>query len=485
MEIGRIIRLAAAPLLLAGVSFGAWRAAERSDFEDVSGARVAYDSKVDSALLSARRVPQTLQAPVSDDLLAESLESTILAYEGRSCLTVFAGDRQLAPSVDPDGGLVPASNQKLLTTFAAVETLSEEFVFTTTVRATTPPIAGVVDGDLYLVGDGDPFLSTDDWIAQFDPSEVRTRTRLEDLADAVVQLGVTEVTGSVIGDESLYDTERYVASWAQRLINQKQSGPMSALTVNEGYVDWPDRFADSARFRTESNDPALDAADVFSTLLEERGVLIQAGQSAGATPAGTVTLAAIESPPLPDLVTHINSHSSNIGAELLLKRLGYVGSGVGSTAAGVDVVQQTLTDLGLPMNDVVIEDGSGLAESNRVTCDFLAELLVEGQDDPTFSDSLAISGTRGSLIEKFDSADLAGEVEAKTGTLRGVRSLSGYAGSDDEEIPVTFAYVINDPEIAVGDPQLPTQEALLVALVAYPEGPQLEELVPLPAGPAE
>ena len=485
MEIGQIIRLAAAPLLLAGMSLGAWRTAERSDFEDVSGARVTYESKVDSALLSARRVPQTLQAPVSDDLLAESLEDTIVAYEGRSCLTVLAGDRQLEPSVDPDGGLVPASNQKLLTTFAAVDQLGPDFVFTTNVRATSAPVAGIIDGDVYLVGDGDPFLSTDDWMAQFDPTEGRTRTRLEDLADAIVQLGVTGITGSVIGDESLYDTERYVASWAPRLIDQKQSGPMSALTVNEGYIDWPDRFADSARFRTESADPALDAADVFSALLEERGVLIESGRSTGTSPAGTVALASIESPPLPELVTHINSYSSNIGAELLLKRLGLVGSGVGSTAAGVEVVRQSLTDLGLPMTDVVIEDGSGLSESNRVTCDLLADLLLEGQDDPAFSDSLAISGTRGSLIGKFDTADLAGEVEAKTGTLRGVRALSGYAGSDDEEVPVTFSYVINDPEIAVGDPQLPVQEALLEALVAYPEGPQLEELVPLPASPAE
>ncbi|MDH3295838.1 MAG: D-alanyl-D-alanine carboxypeptidase/D-alanyl-D-alanine-endopeptidase [Acidimicrobiia bacterium] len=484
MEIGRIIRLVAAPLVLAAVAIGAWGSAENYDFEDVSGTRVDFDARVESAILSARRIPQTLRAPISDDLLAEPLSETIAAYEGRSCLTVLAGDRRLEPSVDPEGGLIPASNQKLLTTFAALELLGPDFVFTTSVRAGTQAVEGVIEGDLYLVGDGDPFLTTDNWMDQFDDTDGRTRTRLEDLADAVVSAGVGEITGAVVGDESLYDDERY-GPWATRLIDQKQSGPLSALTVNEGFVDWPDRFAASARSRTVSDNPPLDAAAVFASLLEERGVIIESGVDAGTAPAGLVVVASIKSPPLVDVITHINSYSSNIGAELLLKRLGLVAGPSGSTAAGAEVVRQTLTELGLPMADVVIQDGSGLAESDRVTCNLLAGLLLLAQDEAGFAESLAVSGVRGSLEEKFDDPGLVGEVLAKTGTLQGVRALSGYAGTDDDELPVTFAHVINDPGLAVGDPQLPTQEALLDALVDYPEGPAVEVLSPLPAVPTE
>ena len=482
MEIGRFFRLAAAPLLLV-IAFGAWRAAENLDFESVSGERVAYDSRTSSALLSARRVPQSLQAPVNDDLLAASLDETAEVYEGRSCLTVLVGDRQVGPSIDPVGGLIPASNQKLLTTFVAAQRLGSGFVFTTAVKAGGQPVDGVVEGDLYLVGDGDPFLNTDDWMAQFEDVDARSRTRLEDLADAVVDLGLTEVTGSVIGDEGLYDSDRY-GPWAARLINQKQSGPLSALTVNEGFVDWPDRFADSSRSRTESSNPPVDAAAVFEGLLEERGVSVGGSPSAGAAPSASVVIASIDSPPLPEILTHINSHSSNIGAELLLKRLGHIGLGVGSTEAGAEYVRQTLAEAGLPMNDVIIDDGSGLAESNRLTCSLLAALLLEAQDEPAFVESLAISGTRGSLLMKFDSPELVGEILAKTGTLQRVRALSGYADMDDEA-PVTFAYLINDPQLSVGDPQLETQEQLLESLVEYPQGPRTADLAPLPAVAAD
>lgn len=485
MEIGRIIRLVAAPIVLAVIALGAWRSAENSDFEAVSGERVEYGAILDSPMLSARRIPQTLQAPVSDDILATTLSTTIDRYPDESCLTVLAGDRRLAPSSTIPGGLIPASNQKLITTFAALQVLGPEFRFTTTVQTAAPAADGVLDGDLHLVGGGDPFLSTDAWQSQYEVVEARSRTRLEDLADSVATAltaeGVTEIGGAVVGDESLFDTERY-GPWRNTLITQNQSGPLSALTVNEGFVDWPETFLGTPRPRSQTDDPARYAAEQFTDLLRARGLTVTGAASAGVTPAGTRVVAEVSSPDLVATVTHVNTYSSNLGAELLLKRLGLEIVGEGSTAAGARAVTEILTGLGVPMNDVIVNDGSGLAESNRLTCDALAALLTLAGRDSVLAESLAVAGEGGTLSQRFRDTPIAGQVHAKTGSLSGVRALSGFADSSLDDDSLTFSYIINDPELA-GDVELQAQEPLLLSLIQYPEGPSIDELSPRQARP--
>lgn len=479
MEIGRIIRLALAPLLLTAMAFAAWQTAESFDFEDVAGARQPYDSRLDTAVLSARRVPRTLQAPVSDDILSTTLTATADAHPNRSCLAVASGDRQIEPSAAVSGGVVPASNQKLFTTFAALDVLGDQFAFTTSVQTAAALNNGVVEGDLYLVGDGDPFLNTDNWAAQYDVVDGRSRTRLEDLADSVLAAGVTTVAGSVLGDESLYDTERY-GPWDARLIPQNQSGPLSALTVNEGFADWPATFTGSFRPRKPTDDPPLHAAALFADLLQQRGVTIEGAPGAGPTPAGARTIAEISSPPLTETITHINSYSSNIGAELLLKRIGLAQNGAGTTSAGAQAVSSVLEGRGIPLDGVVINDGSGLAESNRMTCNAVTGLLSLAPADSSFAQSLSIVGLRGTLAERFLDSAAVGRVSAKTGTLQGVRALSGYATSNVDDSDLVFSYIINDSEI-VFDEHVAPQQSLLEALIRYPEGPSVGELSPRPA----
>ena len=486
MEIGRLIRLVAAPIVLAVIALGAWRSAENSDFEAVAGTRVEYAAALDSPMLTARRIPQTLQAPVSDDILAATLSTTIDRFPDQSCLTVRSGDRTLPPTATVVGGLIPASNQKLLTTFAALQTLGPDFRFTTTVQTAAAVEDGVLAGDLFLVGGGDPFLSTDAWFSQYEVTDLRSRTRLEDLADAVVAAlgaeGVTEIAGAVIGDESLFDTERF-GPWRNSLIRQNQSGPLSALSVNEGFVDWPETFLGTPRPRTQTDDPPRYAAEQFTELLRERGITIEGEPTSGVTPAGARVVSEITSPDLAATVTHINTHSSNHGAELLLKRLGLELVGQGSTAAGAQAVAGTLSDLGVPMADVIVNDGSGLAESNRLTCEALAFLLARAGADSVLGDSLAVAGQSGTLIGRFRESPIEGNVRAKTGSLAGVRALAGFAQSSaDDDDALAFAYIINQPEI-VGDVEIEAQEPLLLSLIRHPEGPSIEELSPRAALP--
>ncbi len=476
----RIARRWGVVALLGVVSLASWQAADRTDAADARTEPVVYTQQLTTPLLSARRVPRTLQAPVADAALEPSLTNAIAQSPPDTCLVVEAGNRILSPSAKPTEALTPASNQKLLTTFVALELLGSEFRFRTTVRADAAPVGGVVAGNLYVVGAGDPFLSTDGWWAQYDDPEGRFHTRLEDLADAVVAAGITQVTGNVVGDESLYDAERTVSGWANRLIASNQSGPLSALTVNEGFTDWPARTPESTG-RVRSADPAADAATVLKDLLAARGVAVATGPAtAGVTPPAAIEVAGVESAPLADVVTHVNSFSSNIGAELLLKRLGLYGAGQGTTVAGAGVVQSQLAARGIPTQGLQIDDGSGLAESDRVTCETLAAVLTQAGPDSALASSLSIAGVRGSLAERFDADDAAYQlVYAKTGTLIDVLALSGFVQSSlDPDEELTFAFVANGPQISNQPSARAVQDALVSALTGYPQAPSAEVLGP-------
>lgn len=484
MGVGQFVRRWVPAIVLAVAAFAVWQAAERRDTDVVSVEPIDYERSPQTPILSARRVPRTIQAPVVDAGLSPLLDAMIRDSPASSCLMVQVDDRLMSPAARVDVGLVPASNQKLLTTYGAYLVLGADFTYVTRVVADATPVAGVLDGNLYLIGDGDPFLSTEQWWTQYgDDLEGRHHTRLEDLADEVEAAGITEVTGTVVGDETLFDTERQ-GLWAERLINGKHSGPLSALTVNEGFNDWPEEYV-TARQRSETDDPPVHAASVLIQLLGERGVTVANPPESGPTPRSVLEVAEVESPPLLDLLTHINSYSSNLGAELLLKRLGVERAGEGSTRAGAVVLLDALETAGIPTEDLRIDDGSGLAETNLLTCQAVTALLVEAGPDSDFATTLAIAAERGTLAERMVDTPAEGAVFAKTGTLSDATALSGYVQSgNDPDIDVVFAYIANEPLVSTNRPVIDRQDSFAAALTGYPGSPSVADLSPLAPRPS-
>lgn len=460
------------------VAIAAWQTAKLSDVDAASAEAVDYEFRVATPLLSARRIPETVRAPVIDAALQPSIDAVLNGSSGvAACLVVFADDR-LIREVGEDTPLVPASNQKLLTTYAALLELGPDARFVTTVRAQAQPQDGILDGDLYFIGAGDPFLSTEPWRSQYEETAGRFYTRLEDLADGIVAAGVTQITGSVLGDESLFDSIRQ-GPWAQRLIDQRQSGPLSGLTVNEGFQDWPEVYT-SAINRTPGDDPPLQAARVLAGLLAERGVAL-GGVGVGVAPTGLQEIASVTSPALVEIITHINSYSNNYGAEILLKHLGRGSAGVGSTATGSAAVLAILSDpaLGIDTAGAVISDGSGLAETDRVTCQLLEDLLDSAGPESAFARSLSVGGERGSLLNRHIDSPAEGHVFAKTGTLNGVTALSGYVESPLEPGTfVLFSYIANGELAGLDENLRAIQEPFVESLATYPSGPAIDELDP-------
>jgi len=399
--------------------------------------------------------------PTSPEDLAGALDLALSSMPATSCLAVSVGEQPLH-RVRADRPLVPASNLKLLTASIALDVLGEDHRFTTRVVTPTAPVDGVVSGDLFLVGGGDPLLSTDLVRLLRKLDDAQHPTSLDALADAVADAGIRRITGRVVGDESRYDRARSVATWPERYLDQEQSGPLSALTVDDGYRYEAREGSTPARRRAER--PASAAAATFAGLLRARGVDVGGGAAEGAAPGGAVELAAVDGAPLAGVLAELLTFSDNQTGELLLKEIGLVGAGAGTTEAGRDVVRSRAEALGLVGASAVVTDGSGLDTGNRLTCDDLITMLDTSGPDGTVGQGLAVAARTGTLRNRLDDPALAGTLRAKTGNLRQVTSLAGFVPTASGEL-ATFAMIVN----GVDDPETvwTVQTAVARVLAAY------------------
>jgi D-alanyl-D-alanine carboxypeptidase/D-alanyl-D-alanine-endopeptidase (penicillin-binding protein 4) len=316
----------------------------------------------------------------------------------------------------PDTPRIPASVEKLYTTTAALLTLGEDATLDTTVLASAPPdLGGVVDGDLYLRGSGDPTLDAGDLALL--------------AAKLVAETGLTAVTGRVVGDESAFDARRGPPSSGYN--TSGYVGPLGALVVNRGRTG-------KARPYFQAS-PARWAAGAFAKALRAQGVDVSAAGRSGTAPVGAPVLATWSSPAVSALVKLANVPSDNFIAETLIKALGAAATPPGSTAGGAAVVRTTMTGLGIRPQ---VADGSGLSRSNRTSPRQVVSLLAQMVSDQRFFDSLAIAGRSGTLRYRVRRTAARGRCRGKTGTLISVSNVAGYCRTADGRL-LAFAILMN------------------------------------------
>ena len=367
------------------------------------------------------------------------------------------------------GVLLPASTQKVVTAAAVLAAFGPQFRFTTRVRATAAPGAdGVVAGDLVLVGDADPALASPTFAQQVEPD--RPTTPLVALADAVVGAGVTRVTGGVLGDPTALADEPLASGWLPRYLDELDAAPMTGLTVDAGrqlYVE-----GGVLRARTAA-DPAAEAAAALTTLLRERGVVVDGGVGATRTPPSAPhTLGEVQSPPLEELLRWMVQESDNHMADQLFRQLGRIDGGDGTWAAAAAAAERVLEPLGLDWTGAVLADGSGLSRDDRLSAGFLAALDVQlSRSDlgATWGSLMAVSGESGTLRRRLLDTIATGRLRGKTGSLEDVRALAGAVEGPGGEL-LHFAVLLNDLTDGTTAAARRLQDLVVLELVAELHG---------------
>jgi D-alanyl-D-alanine carboxypeptidase/D-alanyl-D-alanine-endopeptidase (penicillin-binding protein 4) len=170
-------------------------------------------------------------------------------------------------------------------------------------------------------------------------------------------------------------------------------------------------------------------------------------------PANATILVEHISQPLSEIVRVTNKESQNLHAELLLRAVAHEQTGVGSTAAGLQVERAFLKNVGIVDGDVVLSDGSGLSPADLVTPRAMVALLRYVSQQPwgrDFISSLPVAGVDGTLEYRMNKTAASGRIEAKTGEIAHTRALSGYATTLGGEHLIFAIFYNNNPRSGAG-----------------------------------
>jgi len=295
-----------------------------------------------------------------------------------------------------------------------------------------------------------------------------TPTDVEQLVDALVSLGIKSIEGGVVGDESVYDRERYVPSWGDG-IRSVEAGPLGALMINDGSISGSP---------LKPANPAFAAASEFTKLLTARGITVRDSPDIGESSIDTPTIATLESAPMSEVVAEMLTNSDNNTAELLVKEIGLVGRGAGTRVDGLTVIANKIAEWGLPGAGVALLDASGLDRGNLLTCRLLTELLQRDGNEGLVTAGMALAGKTGTLRDVFLTGPGSGTMRAKTGTLNGVKSLSGVMPLDEGRASY-FSLVMNGSGVSTVNFYRPIWNNLASALAFGDARIDVNKLLPV------
>lgn len=404
----------------------------------------------------------------------------------------------------------PASTMKVVTTYAALELLGPAYSWRTRAWAAGPVNDLVLQGSLVLEGGGDPFMTADRWWG---------------FVNGVRQAGIERVTGDVVIDNTYFqhqgDDRAAFDNRPYRSYNVLPDALMvSFQTVNVSVV--PDAASGTVRARVNpwpanmvvENSVRLDrepcrrgaggvvvampdgpsgnrlslgghyasgcgplsvtravmrapefAFGTFKTYWQQSGGTLDGGMRLGPVPADARLVYTHESLTLAEVIRLVNKFSSNVMARHLLLTIGAEKAGRPATAAaGARAIGEFLASRGIPIADLVIENGSGLSRIERISARGLAGVLLDAWQSPyapEFQASLPLSAVDGTLRRRFRSPDMEGRLRMKTGSLQDVSALAGYVNAASGKTYVAVI-ILNHPNAELG-----AGEAVQAALVNW------------------
>jgi D-alanyl-D-alanine carboxypeptidase/D-alanyl-D-alanine-endopeptidase (penicillin-binding protein 4) len=377
---------------------------------------------------------------------------------------VGPGAARLAHRIDEP--VNPASVAKLTTTYAALDLLGPAYTWTTPVYFEGPVRDGVLHGNLYVKGQGDPKL---------------VQEKLWLLLRRIQGLGVRQITGDIVLDRSAFQVPAvdpgafdgeplrpYNAAPDALLVNFKSvvltftpvAGGVARLQVEPPLagVGWPAtvplvagecadwrtalraNWTDPLRPRFEGGylaacgerpwpvayaDPAAFAGRAIAGMWRDMGGQLTGAVRDGRVPAGLAPAFEWPSPPLAEVVRDVNKFSNNVMAQQLFLTLGWQQRGAGNLDASREVLRAWWRER-IGGEPPTMDNGSGLSRTERTTARQLAQLLQVAWASPAMPElvsSLPLAGVDGTMRRRQGSV---GQAHLKTGSLNGVAGVAGY-----------------------------------------------------------
>ena len=415
------------------------------------------------------------------------------------------GSGNILYSYDADREVAPASVMKIVTTATALEILGENYRFETSILYDGNIENGVLKGNLYIRGGGDPSIGSRELGGDRDAV-------LKDWINAIKKLNINKITGAVIADESIFDTEGISMKWMREDLgsyygqgcyglnyfdnrytlfmktgqvgakpeviatepnmkdivfkNYLKSAKVSSDSIyivgvpydNERYL-YGVVPTDKSKLKLEGDipEPALFLAQYFTEMLQKANITVSEkatcyrilSQKGRWNPQNLKLLTTTYSRPLKELVKITNRMSSNLFADTFLKTIGLryqTGETISSFGKGVQMVQKHWKEKGIDVSSLWMYDGSGLAPTDRVTakilCDILSYMAAKSSHSSIFVESIPKAGLEGTVQNMLKNTKLQGNIRLKSGSMSRVLCYAGYVTKDGKTY--TVAVLVNN-----------------------------------------
>lgn len=442
------------------------------------------------ASVSPTSTPATLDKLLSDPALQGATVS-LMVRDARSGATLYQHN--------PRTRLVPASNLKLLTTAAAMDVLGPHYRFATQLLSNGIRQGDRLTGNLYLRGLGDPSIQFADYqalaaqLASQGVRQVQGDLVLDDTWFDAERLGVdwshddettyygAQISALTVAPNADFDAgsvlvtakaplrvgspvsvDIYPPTDYLQLSNRAVSGPGNSYGINRRHGTNLLQLSGAVAPGRQSQqlisvwEPTQLVANLFEQALAQQGIKVLGRRvMGGASPAGVTVLAEHQSAPLQELIVPLLKLSNNTMSEALLKAMGRQTANSGTAAAGALAVAGFLKRQGLDTSVLSQVDGSGLSRRNLVSSQILTDLLLAASKQPWFDawyNALPVAGnadrmTGGSLGYRLRGTPAENNLHAKTGSMAGVSSLSGYI-TDAHGRKRVFAMLTNNYVVA-------------------------------------
>jgi serine-type D-Ala-D-Ala carboxypeptidase/endopeptidase (penicillin-binding protein 4) len=339
---------------------------------------------------------------------------------------------------------MPASNMKIITSAAALTLLGPDYTYKTTFLAGAPVRDSLLDGDLLVIGRGDPTIS--------DNMRGLATIVMDSLADSIRAHGIRQVTGSLARIGNAFPDSIHGYGWEWDDLSEYYGAGVDELIFNEGMAPTtlrppPDTVRDSL-YSGPAKDPATAYLNALNDALVRKHITVEAGvmDSILPMPLQMDTLFTFISLPMRKIIPALMKPSQNQIAEILLKTIGLERGGLGTADSARKIVAQQLLAWGVQPDGFVIRDGSGLSRHDLLAPETIVKVLDKIQQDTAFAvfyNAMPIAGVDGTLKDRMKGTPAEGNVHAKTGSISAARSLSGYVTTADGE-RLIFSILINN-----------------------------------------
>ncbi len=438
--------------------------------------------------------------------LQEFTQQDILKHSSISVSVIEVKTGKSVAALQDQKSLIPASSMKLLTTLSAIHYLGDDFRYQTALAHSGSVFTdGTLEGDLYLIGSGDPSFGSEKMGSHKGVLQLSER-----LAADIERYGISCIAGDIIADESIFNSFPISPSWQWNDLGNYYASGAWGINVNdnlyhiyfaqqprEGTIPKLQRYQPyvpglELQNEVESGPPGSgDNAYIFG------GPYDYTKRIVGTIPPGTgqfsikgsipdpplfmayylqrglykVKIASedyrtiheynqrktsrtiiqnYESPPLRKLVYHTNNKSDNLYAEAILKTMGHEYKKKGSGSSGITAIKKYLTDHNISISGLRMDDGSGLSARNRMTARLMARFLSATAAEfglQRVCSYLPKGGVDGTVASLFKKSPLRGRIFLKSGSMEGIMSYSGYMKSKSGRWH-SFCIMVNGYELS-------------------------------------